>query len=295
MTTVNTDADINDAPILLRHDSESIATLGLNRPQSGNSLSHASVAALQAALDDIAEDPNVRVVVLAGAGKHFCTGHDLNESLATKTGAEKRVSNAACNAMMQTIVALPQPVIARVHGTATASGCELAASCDLIVAADVARFATPGVNIGFWCYTPQVALSRVVGRKPAMEMLLTGDLISAEEALRIGLVNRVVPLADLDAAVTEIRDRFGIEAIAPDKLRMACLIGLLAVGHRRIMVSHDTVACWLGRLTPDWQALMDASPRWTYTHLFENIFPELRKSGVGDGVIRMLTVDNPRE
>ncbi len=106
--------------------------------------------------------------------------------------------------MMQTIVGLPQPVIARVHGVATASGCELVASCDLVIAADGARFATPGVNIGFWCFTPQVALSRAVGRKQAMEMLLTGDLIGADEAHRIGLVNRVVPLAELDTAVGEL-------------------------------------------------------------------------------------------
>lgn len=214
MTTAQTDTEIADGPVLLREDTEGIATLTLNRPRSGNSLSHALVAALQAAFDGIADDPDVRVVVLAGAGKHFCTGHDLNESLATKTGAEKRTSNAACNAMVQTIIALPQPVIARVHGTATASGCELAACCDLIVAADLARFATPGVNIGFWCYTPQVALSRVVGRKPAMEMLLTGDLISAEEALRFGLVNRVVPLADLDAAVADLTAK--IASKSPD-------------------------------------------------------------------------------
>jgi enoyl-CoA hydratase/carnithine racemase len=204
MTTAEQVADPTDTPVLLRDETDGVATLTLNRPKSGNSLSHALVAALQSALDDIAGDPKVRVVVLAGAGKHFCTGHDLNESLATKTGVEKRASNAACNAMMQTFVGLPQPVIARVHGTATASGCELAASCDLVIAADVARFATPGVNIGFWCYTPQVALSRAVGRKQALEMLLTGDLISADEALRIGLVNRVVSLEELDAAVGDL-------------------------------------------------------------------------------------------
>ena len=204
MTTADQVADSAKAPVLLRADADGVATLTLNRPKSGNSLSHAMVADLQSALDDIAADAGVRVVVVAGTGKHFCTGHDLNESLATKTGVEKRASNQACNVMMQAIVGLPQPVIARVHGTATASGCELAASCDLVLAADVARFATPGVNIGFWCYTPQVALSRAVGRKQALEMLLTGDFISADEALRIGLVNRVVPLAELDIAVGEL-------------------------------------------------------------------------------------------
>ncbi|NKB50189.1 MAG: enoyl-CoA hydratase [Alphaproteobacteria bacterium] len=201
MTSAEQLAETTDEPVLLRDDADGVSTLTLNRPKSGNSLSHALVAALQSTLEDIAGDPSVRVVVFAASGKHFCTGHDLKESLATKTGADKAASNHACNVMMQTIVELPQPVIARVHGTATASGCELASSCDLIVASDVARFATPGVNIGFWCYTPQVALSRVVSRKQALEMLLTGDLIDAQEALRIGLVNRVVPLADLDAAV----------------------------------------------------------------------------------------------
>lgn len=199
--------DKADEPVLLRDDVEGVATLTLNRPKSGNSLSHALVAELQAAFDAIAGDPAVRVVVIAGNGKHFCTGHDLKESVATSTGADKAAANEACNIMMQTIVGLPQPVIARVHGTATASGCELASSCDLIVASDVARFATPGVNIGFWCYTPQVALSRVVSRKQALEMLLTGDLIDAAEALRIGLVNRVVPLDELDAAVAVLASK----------------------------------------------------------------------------------------
>ena len=140
-------------------------------------------------------------MVLAANGRHFCTGHDLKESVATKTGVEKRASNTACNAVMQALVDLPQPVIAKIHGIATASGCELMASCDLAIAAQSARFATPGVNIGFWCYTPQVALSRAVSRKHALEMLLTGDLYPAEEALRMGLVNRVVPDGELDGAV----------------------------------------------------------------------------------------------
>ncbi len=207
MTTAQHTAEAEEAPVLLRNDADGVATLTLNRPKSGNSLSHALVAELQAAFDSISSDPNVRAVVLAGSGKHFCTGHDLKESLATESGAEKRASNEACNAMMQSIVDLPQPVIARIHGTATASGCELAASCDLAIAADVARFATPGVNIGFWCYTPQVALSRAVNRKQALEMLLTGDLINADEALRIGLVNRVVPLAELDQAVSDLAEK----------------------------------------------------------------------------------------
>ena len=191
----------DDEPILLRADADGIATVTLNRPGSGNSLSHALVAELTGMLAEISADKDVRVVVLAARGKHFCTGHDLKESIATETGDEKRASNAACNVMMQAIVALRQPVIAKVHGTATASGCELMASCDLAVAAQSARFATPGVNIGFWCYTPQVALSRAVSRKHALEMLLTGELYGADEAFRMGLVNRVVPDDELDGAV----------------------------------------------------------------------------------------------
>lgn len=203
-----------DAEILSRDDADGIATLTLNRPGSGNSLSHALVGELSAILREIATDPDVRVVVLAAAGKHFCTGHDLQESIATETGDEKRASNAACNAMMQAIVALPQPVIAKVHGTATASGCELMASCDLAVAARSARFATPGVNIGFWCYTPQVALSRAVSRKHSLEMLLTGDLYPSDEALRMGLVNRVVPDDELDAAVGELAAKIASKSSA---------------------------------------------------------------------------------
>ena len=196
--------DRDDEPVLLRHDDAGVTTLTLNRPRSGNSLSHALVGELRGALAAIAEDAAVRVVVLAAAGRHFCTGHDLEESLATNDPEQKRDSNIACNELMLALVDLPKPVIARVHGTATASGLELMASCDLAIAADGARFATPGVNIGMWCLTPQVALSRTVARKHAMEMLLTGRLFDADSALGFGLINRVVPAAELDEAVGEL-------------------------------------------------------------------------------------------
>lgn len=211
MSTAETQTD---AAVLLRTDADGITTLTLNRPGSGNSLSHALVADLQAALEQIAEDREVRVVIIAANGKHFCTGHDLKESLATESGSEKLASNSACNTMMQAIVNLPQPVIAKVHGTATASGCELMASCDLGVAARSARFATPGVNIGFWCYTPQVALSRAVSRKHALEMLLTGDLFPSDDALRMGLVNRVVADDELDDAVGELAAKIASKSSA---------------------------------------------------------------------------------
>ena len=197
-------ATTTDEPILLRDDADGIATLTLNRPKSGNSLSHGLVDALQAAMAEIADDPSVRVVVLAAAGRLFCTGHDLNESLASNDPEVKRGANIACSAMMQSIVKLPKPVIAKVHGVATAAGCQLVASCDLAVAATTARFATPGVNIGLWCLTPQVAVSRAIAPKHAMEMLLTGKLIDAETAVRFGLINRAVAPDELDSAVAEL-------------------------------------------------------------------------------------------
>ncbi len=189
---------------LFRRDADGVATLTLNRPDSGNSLSHKLVEELQDAIDDIGNDSSVRVVVLAAAGRLFCTGHDLNESLAAMEKPEtKRAAGIACSAMMQGLIALPQPVIAKVHNVATAAGCELVASCDLVYASSEARFATPGVNIGFWCHTPQVAVSRAVAPKHALQMLLTGKLIDAETAFRMGLVTEVVPPEKLDEAVAE--------------------------------------------------------------------------------------------
>jgi enoyl-CoA hydratase/carnithine racemase len=184
-------------PVLIREDADGIAILTLNRPQQRNGLSEALIAALAQALDDIANDSQVRVVVLAANGPAFSAGHDMKEMTARRSDADRgraffKQLMDACAAMMQKIVHLPKPVIACVHGPASAAGCQLVASCDLAVASSAARFATPGVNIGLFCSTPMVALSRNVSRKHAMEMLLTGDLISADEAHRIGLVNRVV-------------------------------------------------------------------------------------------------------
>ena len=187
---------------LLRGDDEGVTTLTLNRPKSGNSLSHRLVHELQDALDDIVDDRRVRVVILAAAGRLFCTGHDLNESLEAMAAPEtKRAATIACSRMMQSMIALPQPVIAKVHGIATAAGCELAASCDLVYASSEARFATPGVNIGFWCHAPQIALSRAVAPKHAMQMLLTGKLMDAETAFRMGLVSEIAAPDKLDETV----------------------------------------------------------------------------------------------
>jgi enoyl-CoA hydratase/carnithine racemase len=186
--------------ILLRHDGDNIATLTLNRPAARNALSIALMEALDAALETIAGDPTIRAVILAANGPAFCAGHDLREIRANPSRSAYEAVFALCSRLMQRIVNLPKPVIAQVHGIATAAGCQLVASADLAVAADTARFATPGVNIGLFCSTPMVALSRAVGRKAAMEMLLTGDLIPAARAQQLGLINRVVPEADLPAA-----------------------------------------------------------------------------------------------
>jgi enoyl-CoA hydratase/carnithine racemase len=179
--------------LLLRSDAGGIATLTLNRPAQRNALSIALMEAMVAELDRIKGDPAVRVVVVTGAGSCFCSGHDLKELRSDVSPDFYKKVFDLCAAMMLRIVGLPQPVIAAVQGIATAAGCQLVATCDLAVAAEESHFATPGVNIGLFCSTPMVALSRAVPRKQAMEMLLTGDLIDGREALKIGLVNRLAP------------------------------------------------------------------------------------------------------
>jgi len=168
--------------VLLRRDEGGVAFLTLNRPQARNALSAALMTRLEENLTAIAGDATVRVVVIGGAGPAFCAGHDLREIRANPGRANYEKLFAQCSRLMLTLTRLPKPVIARVHGVATAAGCQLVASCDLAVAAEDARFATPGINIGLFCSTPMVALSRAVGRKPAMEMLLTGDLVDAKRA-----------------------------------------------------------------------------------------------------------------
>ena len=193
-----------DDAVLLRHDADGIARLTLNRPSARNALSVALMDALQSALDAVARDDTVKAVVIAANGPGFCAGHDLREMRANPGRQHYEAVFKQCTRLMTSIVRLPKPVIARVHGVATAAGCQLVASCDLAVAAADARFATPGVNIGLFCSTPMVALSRAVSRKAAMEMLLTGELIGADEAQRLGLVNRVVPADRLDDAVNTL-------------------------------------------------------------------------------------------
>lgn len=191
-------------PMLLRSDEGGVATLTLNRPEARNALSQALMERMIEELRLIAGDPSVRVVVVAGAGPAFSAGHDLRELRANPDEAVCRKLFATCSQLMLAVTRLPQPTIARVHGVATAAGCQLVASCDLAVAAASARFATPGVDIGLFCSTPMVPVSRKIGRKPLMEMLLLGEPIGAEEAQRLGLVNRCVPDAALDRTVAEI-------------------------------------------------------------------------------------------
>jgi enoyl-CoA hydratase/carnithine racemase len=207
MTARPARATTPEPPILTREKLGSISVLTLNRPEARNSLSEGLIAELRAALSEIHDDASVRAVVIAANGPAFSSGHDLKELTARRTDADRGrayfagIMNA-CSAMMQAIVQLPKPVVAAVQGVATAAGCQLVASCDLAVASEAATFATPGVDIGLFCSTPMVALSRNISRKQAMEMLLTGEPISARTSQQIGLVNRIVAAgAERDAAI----------------------------------------------------------------------------------------------
>ncbi|MFU8866110.1 MAG: enoyl-CoA hydratase [Rhodobacterales bacterium] len=210
--------------LILRSDDNGITVLTLNSPKSINALSEAMLATMSEMLDDIAADRSVKVVVLRTGGNHFCAGHNLKEMMARRAdddGGFQYFQNlfAKCSAMMLRLVRLPQPVIAEVKGIATAAGCQLVASCDLAVAADNAKFATSGVNIGLFCSTPMVALARNVPRKLAMEMLLLGEFLPAARVAEMGLVNRVVPLAELESASMEMA------RIIADKSPVAVKIG----------------------------------------------------------------------
>lgn len=191
-------------PLVLRADSGSMATLTLNRPAQFNAISVAMLDALQDALHAIADDPAVRVVVIAGAGPNFCAGHDLKEMLANSNEAFIGALFRKCCEVMLALAALPQPVIARVHGIATAAGCQLVAACDLAVATSAARFATSGINYGLFCATPSVPVSRNISRKRAFEMVFTGEFIGAPTALSWGLINRIADGEALDAEVLRL-------------------------------------------------------------------------------------------
>ena len=196
---------ILEEPLVLRTDrADGLTTLTLNRPSQFNSLSKDMLTAIKTELDDIAASEAVRVVVIGGAGKAFCAGHDLKEMRANHDKGFMQALFKQCGELMLAITRMPQPVIAHVHGIATAAGCQLVSMCDLAVAADVARFAVSGINVGLFCSTPAVGLARNLGRKAALEMLLTGDFIDAMEARTKGLVNRVVPADALDAEIERL-------------------------------------------------------------------------------------------
>ena len=227
-----------EAGVLRRETDGAVATLVLDRPSSRNSLSAELLVALRDAFAAIAADPAVRAVVIAGAGPAFCSGHDLKEVTARRSdpdGGQAFFERTfrLCSEVMTAVAGLPQPVIACVHGIASAAGCQLVATCDLAVASADARFATPGVDIGLFCTTPMVALTRNVAPKHAMEMLLTGDAIDAAEALRIGLVNRVVPTGQERAAAAGLARRIAV------KSARAITIGKRAFHAQRVLSLAD--------------------------------------------------------
>jgi enoyl-CoA hydratase/carnithine racemase len=223
MSVRTTKDSLDDELVLASCDADGVLRLTLNAPGSRNALSEAMMTAIAAALDDAAGDDAVRVIVLAANGPVFCAGHNLKEMTAARTAPENAADRgrayftrvlAQCSALMASIPAHPKPVIAEVAGTATAAGCQLVASCDLAIAAEGAKFATPGVHIGLFCSTPMVALSRNVAAKHAMEMLLTGDPCPASRAAEIGLINRAVPVTELSDAVMEMARRIASKSTA---------------------------------------------------------------------------------
>lgn len=252
--------------ILLRADSDGIARLTLNRPEQYNSLSEDMLGSLQGQFDAIAEDKSVRVVVLAAAGKAFCAGHDLKEMRARPERDYYEFLFKKCSRMMLSMVRLPQPVIARVHGVATAAGCQLVANADLAVAASDARFGTSGINVGLFCMTPGVAVARNVQRKKAFEMLFTGDLLSAEEAREAGLVNRVAPPDELDDALAGLcrsilgKSRAAVEAgkrVFYEQLEMDLESAYMRASEEmaRNMMFHDAgegIDAFIGKRKPVW-------------------------------------------
>jgi enoyl-CoA hydratase/carnithine racemase len=219
-------APTQQAPILLHDKIGNISVLTLNRPEARNSLSESLIAELHAALTSVHDDNSVRAVVIAANGSAFSAGHDMKELTSRRADADRGRAYfaqmmAACSAMMQAIVELPKPVIAAVQAVATAAGCQLVASCDLAVASEAATFATPGVDIGLFCSTPMVALSRNVPRKQAMEMLLTGESVSAARAREIGLVNRVVPIGGEREAAIALAENVALKSAYTVKLGKA--------------------------------------------------------------------------
>jgi len=256
-----------EAPHVLREDRDGIATLTLNRGDRMNPLSTAMLSALQAELDRVAKDADAKVVVLAGAGKHFCAGHDLREMRSHPGKAWQKALFEQCSEVMLSLVRLPQPVIARVQGVAVAAGCQLVSMCDLAVASGLAQFALPGIKSGIFCTTPGVGVARNLARKHALEMLFTGDLIDAKTALSWGLVNRVAPPADLgaevdklagkilahSAAVVSMGKRFFYDQVEKD---LAGAYALASEGMACNMMLEDAaegIDAFIAKRKPDWR------------------------------------------
>lgn len=268
-------------PILLSQTQGPVARLTLNRPEAGNSLSMDLVSALRAELDRLAGCTDIKVIVLSGTGgRIFCAGHDLNEFAGDPNLDFLTRDFAGITALMQTLLAQPQIIIAKVEGVATAAGCELVAACDLALASSVARFAVPGVNIGFWCHTPQVQLSRTIGRKAAMMMLATGKLFNADHALRIGLINELHPPEQLDQAVEDLaatiasksaavlalgKRSFHLQAPMPmtEAYRLAQDEALANLEHPD---AQEGIAAFLEKRSPNWAAHQIGATGRTNSH-----------------------------
>ncbi|MBK1657829.1 enoyl-CoA hydratase [Paracraurococcus ruber] len=263
---------VSNMPSVLREDHDAVAVLTLNRPAARNSLSRAMLDALQATLDGIAAEDGIRCVVVAAEGPAFSAGHDLKEIVAHQADADGgkaffEDAMAACGRVMQSVVGLPQPVVAAVEGVATAAGCQLAASCDLVVASESAKFCTPGVDIGLFCTTPGVALARAVPRKAAMEMLLLGEMIPAAEAHRMGLVNRVVPPGQALPQAMDLARRIAARSGAALRLgkrgfnQQAALplpeayaaAGAVMVQNLLAEDAAEGIGAFLGKRAPEWR------------------------------------------
>ena len=256
-----------EAPYVLREDRDGVATLTLNRGDRMNPLSTAMLSALRVELDRLANDAAARVVVLAGAGKHFCAGHDLREMRAHPDKVWQQRLFDQCSEMMLSLTRLPQPVIAKVQGVAVAAGCQLVSMCDLAVASDIAQFALPGIKSGIFCTTPGVGVARNLARKHALEMLFTGDLIDAKTALAWGLVNRVVPGADLDAevgrlagkilahsgSVVTMGKRFFYEQVEKSLEDAYALASEGMACNMMLADAAEGIDAFLGKRKPDWK------------------------------------------
>jgi enoyl-CoA hydratase/carnithine racemase len=270
--TTNSNDTGNDEGSLLREDHGPIAILTLNRPEARNSLSEGLMSVFQAQLNDVAPSPDIRAVVIAANGPVFCAGHDIRQMEAHRSDQDGgrayfEATFAKCATLMQSIVSCPKPVIAAAERTATAAGCQLVATCDLAIAGEDAKFCTPGVNIGLFCSTPAVAIARNVGRKHAMEMLLLGEMISAQDAREFGLVNRVVPgdevlpkalemankIATKSMPVLAIGKQAFYEQFDPDLAASYQRASRAMVENMMLVDAHEGLSAFLEKQEPNWR------------------------------------------